>query len=882
MANAAGRATGKAYIIVGGSGLVGRYIARTLLGRGENLVRIIDVIPPDVSGDPSAADHLSRAEFVRADVTSYEAIRAAISQPFGDTGITAQVIIHTVGIIRAWERLSYLKHLSHKVNVGGTENVLKVSQELGTVRAFVFTSSAATFLPPANYLRLTRGRGVFFSEDPPDGMPLSYTHYPETKREADALVRAADNVKGYLKNTGPNLVWGGEYFQSIVNPWDLARAHVQLADALETRPEDVAGTAFAITGQRTTSSFDDLRRVIQASLQGLEGAKYLNDDVFDSSTALEIYDFSQPQVSLPLYILSHMVEAFLMIRFYVLSAFSKITGIRVTYVSQWAMTGDLVKLQPAMWDFAFADYIIDDSRVRKILGYENLWSNEQTLKWTHTKTSHDDQGQSVFQVANIGHAAKLNSLFLRPPLTTYLLRPWPLGDYLNPLSMSTSSSRSDSPGLDAITLSKLLWGDDSEDEDEVEDHILTGNTTLVSGTWKTSDDGTDNPDEAEVDGLIDTFDVEVPEHSFRRISSWRAGVVRGGDFDFVNQGQVLRKRQRSSVDLREQPVSKLAKLIVDQPICAACNSTFVSKNNLQRHGRRELKLGRLMQTLRPKRQKHAVRRLTMRLNDSNHTAPGLTFIALLTYFNSAHLLHHYLYAYAFCIITGAFLGLCPDLQRTRDARQRSVFLARLVGLDRSGKSTQCGQLMARVEATGKPVKTIKFPDRTTAIGKMINAYLQSESEVDDQTIHLLFSANRWEQALNIKSLLAGGTTIICDRYAYSGLAFSVAKNTGLSYEWCLNPDIGLPAPDIVFFLDVAPEVARKRGGFGEERYEKEELQANVRRVFKQIGSDVQERWEVVDANRSQSEVEEELWDQVKPLIDGVRRELGVMWATRVR
>ncbi|KAG8694980.1 Thymidylate kinase [Ceratobasidium sp. 394] len=213
--------------------------------------------------------------------------------------------------------------------------------------------------------------------------------------------------------------------------------------------------------------------------------------------------------------------------------------------------------------------------------------------------------------------------------------------------------------------------------------------------------------------------------------------------------------------------------------------------------------------------------------------------------------------------------------------ERGAFIV-IEGLDRSGKSTQCAQLAARVEAAGKPVKSIKFPDRTTAIGKMINAYLQSESEVDDQTIHLLFSANRWELASNIKSLLAEGTTVVCDRYAYSGLAFSVAKNTGLSYEWCLNPDIGLPAPDIVFFLDVAPEIARKRGGFGEERYEKEELQANVRRVFKQIGSDVQERWEVVDANRSQSEVEEELWNQVKPLIDGVSGELGIMWATRVR
>jgi hypothetical protein len=102
--------------------------------------------------------------------------------------------------------------------------------------------------------------------------------------------------------------------------------------------------------------------------------------------------------------------------------------------------------------------------------------------------------------------------------------------------MSSQIGRSDSPGLDAFALSKLLWSDDSEDE--VEEHILTNDTTfdLVSGTRKDTEDGTDNPDENEVDGLIDTFDVGLPERSFGRVSSWRAGVL-SGDFDFVNQVQ---------------------------------------------------------------------------------------------------------------------------------------------------------------------------------------------------------------------------------------------------------------------------------------------------------------------------------------------------------
>ena len=37
-----------------------------------------------------------------------------------------------------------------------------------------------------------------------------------------------------------------------------------------------------------------------------------------------------------------------------------------------------------------------------------------------------------------------------------------------------------------------------------------------------------------------------------------------------------------------------------------------------------------------------------------------------------------------------------------------------------------------------------YVDRTTAIGKMIDSYLRSQSDLDDRAIHLLFSANRWE------------------------------------------------------------------------------------------------------------------------------------------
>lgn len=123
-------------------------------------------------------------------------------------------------------------------------------------------------------------------------------------------------------------------------------------------------------------------------------------------------------------------------------------------------------------------------------------------------------------------------------------------------------------------------------------------------------------------------------------------------------------------------------------------------------------------------------------------------------------------------------------------------------------------------------------DRTTPIGKMIDSYLKGETEVEDHVIHLLFSANRWEAVNKIKAELEAGHTIICDRFYHSGIVYSAAKNIkSLSLSWAKAPEIGLPRPDMVLFLDLEEEVARERGGWGGEVYEKGEMQRRVRDLF---------------------------------------------------
>ena len=161
-----------------------------------------------------------------------------------------------------------------------------------------------------------------------------------------------------------------------------------------------------------------------------------------------------------------------------------------------------------------------------------------------------------------------------------------------------------------------------------------------------------------------------------------------------------------------------------------------------------------------------------------------------------------------------------------------------------------------------------YADRTTPIGESIGAYLRGESEQEDHVIHLLFSANRWEAAASIRTAIENGTTVVIDRYYYSGIVYSAAKGRdNLSLRWAREPEVGLPRPDLCLFLDISPEVAARRGGFGNEKYETSVIQKRVRELFYELvqlpdGEDI----EVVDAGRGIEDVERDIMEKVVRLM----------------
>uniref|UniRef100_D3Z3R3 dTMP kinase n=1 Tax=Mus musculus TaxID=10090 RepID=D3Z3R3_MOUSE len=129
----------------------------------------------------------------------------------------------------------------------------------------------------------------------------------------------------------------------------------------------------------------------------------------------------------------------------------------------------------------------------------------------------------------------------------------------------------------------------------------------------------------------------------------------------------------------------------------------------------------------------------------------------------------------------------------------------------------------------------------------------------------------------IKAKLNQGVTLVLDRYAFSGVAFTGAKEN-FSLDWCKQPDVGLPKPDLILFLQLQLLDAAARGEFGLERYETGTFQKQVLLCFQQLMEEKNLNWKVVDASKSIEEVHKEIRAHSEDAIrNAAQRPLGELW-----
>ena len=146
----------------------------------------------------------------------------------------------------------------------------------------------------------------------------------------------------------------------------------------------------------------------------------------------------------------------------------------------------------------------------------------------------------------------------------------------------------------------------------------------------------------------------------------------------------------------------------------------------------------------------------------------------------------------------------------------------LEGLDGSGKATQAQLLHEALCAQGLAVRKVTFPDYQHPSSTLVKQYLAGEfgsrpEDVNAYAASCFYSVDRYASyKTQWGAFYQAGGIVVADRYTTSNAVHQCAKLPKQQWDeylaWLFDFEyekIAIPAPDMVIYLDVAPEVSQK-------------------------------------------------------------------------
>ena len=207
--------------------------------------------------------------------------------------------------------------------------------------------------------------------------------------------------------------------------------------------------------------------------------------------------------------------------------------------------------------------------------------------------------------------------------------------------------------------------------------------------------------------------------------------------------------------------------------------------------------------------------------------------------------------------------------------RRSVHKAPFIsfeGGEGAGKTTQVELLRRRLECMNLPVLVVREPG-TTPLGEQVRDIIKSRDNVPAADALLFMAARAQLMADVIIPELKNGTTVICDRFADSTMAYQgYGGNLNLdrlrhANELATNEAV----PDLTVLLDVTPETGLQRrdaedqsNGETQRRFEELPIRfhRNVRRGYRQLATREPNRWIQIDASTNPNQVADQVWKHV--------------------
>ena len=190
----------------------------------------------------------------------------------------------------------------------------------------------------------------------------------------------------------------------------------------------------------------------------------------------------------------------------------------------------------------------------------------------------------------------------------------------------------------------------------------------------------------------------------------------------------------------------------------------------------------------------------------------------------------------------------------------SLFVC-IEGIDGCGKTTQAKLLIDRLKENGNVVSLYSYPTHDSRYGKIIREeFLAGKIEMSVEEQFLLYLLDMQSDKKKILGELSSGNTVMSERYFISTIAYQSAGNFDYEKAKAVEEIMALPRPDIVFYIDLEPEIAfeRKKKQKGKtDRFESAKDYMNkVRNVYEKLYAERYgaKTWIRIDGKRSEREI----------------------------
>ncbi|RLI96958.1 MAG: hypothetical protein DRO99_03685, partial [Candidatus Aenigmatarchaeota archaeon] len=95
-------------------------------------------------------------------------------------------------------------------------------------------------------------------------------------------------------------------------------------------------------------------------------------------------------------------------------------------------------------------------------------------------------------------------------------------------------------------------------------------------------------------------------------------------------------------------------------------------------------------------------------------------------------------------------------------------------------------------------------------GRFIHMYQEGEYDLDVRSQVLIYMADFAKDAEKVRKWLDGGRTVVLDRYVTTTMAYQGIRGFPVDGIVRLAEAVGLPAPDVILYLDITPRTSRER------------------------------------------------------------------------